>query len=305
MKTRITLFAVVCCIGAAWGQTPSPAPKPDPEYKAYEVMMGDWQYEGQAQDSPFGPGGKFAGKQSNRWVLGGFFMEVRGQEQGNLGALEWREFDWYDAKAKNYSLQGYWNIGDTYSGTNTVSGNVWKFTGSQTHSGIPYKIRGESRFAADGMSVTWKNEISADGKTWKLLGEGKATKVVSPTAAVEQELKKLEEDWTQALVKRDLSVLDWVLAEEWTFTDPEGTVVTKAQYLAWFRSGECVVTSMVNDAVQVRIYGDMAVVTGLDTEKTQFKGKDISGQYRWTDTLIKRDGRWQSVATHGSKVARQ
>jgi len=303
MRTLITLIVVTCVVAAAWGQAPSPAPKPDPGYKAYEVMIGDWQYEGQAQDSPFGPGGKFAGKQSARWVLGGFFMEVRGQEQGTLGALEWREFDWYDAKAKNYPLQGYWSIGDTYSGTNTVSGNIWKFTGTQTHNGISCQIRGESRFAADGMSVTWKNEISADGKTWKLLGEGKGGKVVSPTATAEQELKELEDGWTEALVKRDVAFLDRILAEEYTLGSADGMVATKAQYLAWLRSGELVVGSMVNDAIQVRMYGDVAVVNGLDTEKSQFKGKDTSGQYRWTDTLIKRDGRWRSVATHVSKVA--
>jgi hypothetical protein len=34
----------------------------------------------------------------------------------------------------------------------------------------------------------------------------------------------------------------------------------------------------------------------------QYKGKDISGQYRWTDVFVKRQGRWQVVATHASQI---
>jgi ketosteroid isomerase-like protein len=57
------------------------------------------------------------------------------------------------------------------------------------------------------------------------------------------------------------------------------------------------------DDMKVRVYGDEAVVTGRNTTKGQFKGRDISGQYRWTDTWAKRNGRWQCVAEHDSKIA--
>ena len=46
-------------------------------------------------------------------------------------------------------------------------------------------------------------------------------------------------------------------------------------------------------------------LTTWDSMKAEFKGKDISGQYRWTDTFIKRNGRWQCVATHASNVAQK
>jgi ketosteroid isomerase-like protein len=48
--------------------------------------------------------------------------------------------------------------------------------------------------------------------------------------------------------------------------------------------------------------GDTAVVHGLWTEKSTLNGKDTSGQYRFTDTFIKRDGRWQAVATFSTKL---
>jgi ketosteroid isomerase-like protein len=124
-----------------------------------------------------------------------------------------------------------------------------------------------------------------------------------PTSgSVEQELLQLETGWANANVKADVAFLDRILAEDCIFTDPEGVVWTKAQSLEHLKSGEQVITFMVSDDMKVRVYGDAAVVTGRNTAKGTFKGKDVSGQEQWTDTWIKRDGRWQCVATHWSRI---
>ena len=125
------------------------------------------------------------------------------------------------------------------------------------------------------------------------------------TGSVEQELIKLEQDWTNANLKADVAFLNRILAEDRTYTDNDGVLWTKAQDLAVIKSGELVLSSMVTDDMKVRIYGDAAVVTGRNTVKGTLKGKDISGQERWTDTWIRRDGRWQCVATHSSRIAQK
>jgi ketosteroid isomerase-like protein len=125
------------------------------------------------------------------------------------------------------------------------------------------------------------------------------------SGSAEQELLKLEQDWTNANVKADVAFLDLILAEDWVFTDPEGVVWTKAQSLAALKSGEDKIVSMVPDDMKARVYGDAAVVTGRNTTKETLKGKDISGLYRWTDTWIKKAGRWQCVATHASMIVQK
>jgi ketosteroid isomerase-like protein len=134
---------------------------------------------------------------------------------------------------------------------------------------------------------------------------GVAVSAQPQTATTEQELLKLEQDWSNADLKGDVAVLDRILAEDWRITDNDGAIRIKAQTLAAFKSGEIKISSMVSDDMKVRVYGDAAVVTGRDTVKGMWLGKDISGQERWTDTWIRRDGRWQCVATHSSKVAQK
>jgi len=125
------------------------------------------------------------------------------------------------------------------------------------------------------------------------------------SGSVEQELMRLEIQWSDALVKSDLAFLGQILADDWMGADQNGVVYSKAQQLALFKSGDDVISSLFSDDMQARVYGDAAVVTGRNTQKETLKGKDISGQYRWTDTFVKKAGRWQCVASHWSKIAQK
>jgi ketosteroid isomerase-like protein len=136
-----------------------------------------------------------------------------------------------------------------------------------------------------------------------VLAFGVAILAQTQTESVERELINLEQQWGDALVKANLVFLDQILAEDYMFTSPVGEVLTKAQMLAELKSGEDVVSSVVNHDMKVRVYGDAAVVTGHSTYKETVQGNDISGEYRWTDTWIRKDGRWQCVADHASRVA--
>lgn len=122
------------------------------------------------------------------------------------------------------------------------------------------------------------------------------------SGSAEQELLKLEQDWTNANLKADVAVLDRILADDYTWINQEGVLRTKAQNLELIKSGGLVIPSMVTDDMKVRIYGDAAVVTGRNTFKATLEGKDFDGQERWTDTWIKRNGLWQCVATHNSMI---
>jgi ketosteroid isomerase-like protein len=132
-----------------------------------------------------------------------------------------------------------------------------------------------------------------EGKT---KGKGKAT--------VEQALLKMERDWTEALLKKDAATVDKILADDWVFQGPAGTQ-TKAQALSELKSEDSKFDSITQGDMKVRVFGNTAVVTGSDDEKSSYKGKDTSGHYAWIDVFVKRQGRWQAVATQGTLMAKQ
>jgi len=121
--------------------------------------------------------------------------------------------------------------------------------------------------------------------------------------STEQQLKKLEAEWNNAEVKKDVAVLNRVLAEDYTDTGPEGAIVTKAQTIASLKSGEDVIASCTLSEMKVRVYGDAAVALYRYQVKEKFKGQDVSGTYQITDVWVKRGAGWQLVASHASKVS--
>jgi ketosteroid isomerase-like protein len=121
--------------------------------------------------------------------------------------------------------------------------------------------------------------------------------------ADEQAITKLEEEWAAALVKKDFTVIDRVTAPDWTLTAPDGQMQTKAQTDADLKSGVLKFESVKFSDLKFKIYGDTAVVFGISKEKVSYKGEDMSGEYRFTDVFVKKNGNWQCVATHVTKIA--
>jgi len=120
----------------------------------------------------------------------------------------------------------------------------------------------------------------------------------------EQIIKQLMQKWADALMKSDHAAIDQIESADWMLTDPEGMLVSKAQAEASLKSGTMKFESFKFDELNVRVYGNTAVVHGLQTRKSSYRGKDTSGQYRSTDVFVKRNGRWQAVAAHVSRVAK-
>jgi len=121
----------------------------------------------------------------------------------------------------------------------------------------------------------------------------------------EQELIQIERDWCAAVVKKDATALARILADDYTSVGSRGSTSTKADELANLKGADSTVNCVDNN-IKVRVYGDAAVVTGLGTRSGTYKGVAFKDrQFLWTDTFIRRDGRWQCVASQGTVVAAQ
>lgn len=118
----------------------------------------------------------------------------------------------------------------------------------------------------------------------------------------EQALMEIEREWGDAMTKRDIVALDRILGDDHSVITKDGSVLTKAQELANYKSGESSNELSDFEPMKVRVFGDTAVVTGGHREKSHNFGKDTSGHYRWTDLFVKRSGRWQAVASELTRV---
>jgi len=111
-----------------------------------------------------------------------------------------------------------------------------------------------------------------------------------------------EQEWADAVKTQDAGKIDRIQADEFVFTDPAGRTWTKTRGLDSIKAGDLVIDSFELTDVQVKIYGNMAAVTFAITWNGNFRGNDISGLQRMTDVWIKRDSRWQCVASQATRI---
>lgn len=116
-------------------------------------------------------------------------------------------------------------------------------------------------------------------------------------------LMQLEREWADAVKRGDTAWMEQHYAPEYTWTSPEGTVNDRKTDIEDAKNYSF--DSLEVSDTRVRVVGDTAVVTGVTALKGKYKGEDFGGSYRFTDTLVRRDGRWLILASQYTRVAAQ
>jgi ketosteroid isomerase-like protein len=116
-------------------------------------------------------------------------------------------------------------------------------------------------------------------------------------------LKTIDTSWNDLRLKADVAGLDKLLADDWLLTHSDGRVQDKKDYLQELSSRSRSNQAIENEDVSIRHYGGTAVVTGTSVQAGTSNGLPWSGRFRYTRVWILREGRWQMVASHSSRIA--
>ena len=116
-------------------------------------------------------------------------------------------------------------------------------------------------------------------------------------------LVQIEKSLSTFLVKRDTKALNELLAPEWKVILSDGSSLTREQLLMYLEGGKLTFSESAVDQLEVRVYGDAAVVNGVSASKGAWENNDFSARERFTDVLIRKDGKWRCVLSHNSKFS--
>lgn len=120
----------------------------------------------------------------------------------------------------------------------------------------------------------------------------------------EQALLKLQREWLDAYQKHDAVALERIEADDFTLTESDGKVTTKAEDVASVRNAKPPQPDDSFDVedVKMRFYDDAAVLIGIVILKYRNKGEIVIERFRYTDTYVKRRGKWQVVASQLTRL---
>jgi hypothetical protein len=118
----------------------------------------------------------------------------------------------------------------------------------------------------------------------------------------EQLLLQMTDEWAKALVRRDGESLGLIMADDFYFAYPfEGD--GKEQFIDDVTSGEVKVEHLNRENVNVRVWGDAAILTGKDSARWFYKGHDYSGHYKVMHVYSLRNAKWQLVSVQACPIS--
>jgi peptidylprolyl isomerase len=118
------------------------------------------------------------------------------------------------------------------------------------------------------------------------------------TVGAEVELKRLEREWFDAVVKGDAETLNRILADDFAALNDDGSFINKSQMTEMSQTGLVKLDEIKSDEFKLRLYGNTAVVTG---RATYIRNQSPLGQSNHIEIWVKRASvagrpRWQAVS---------
>jgi uncharacterized protein (TIGR02246 family) len=118
-----------------------------------------------------------------------------------------------------------------------------------------------------------------------------------------EEIRRLDEEITVATWTGDAEWFEKNLSDDYVLITPSGTRRSKADVIRELATTGMKMEPYDPREVQIRIYGDAAVVTGRMLQRFTLGGIRYANDLRYTDVYVKKKGKWLLVSAHTSNVA--
>jgi ketosteroid isomerase-like protein len=113
-----------------------------------------------------------------------------------------------------------------------------------------------------------------------------------------KEVLQVEFKLATAIQRKDTDTLNHLYNDDYLLTGPDGRVVNKADLVASVGDATLEEDSLELDDLRLRLFDNVAILTGRAVARIRVRGEDYSGSYRGTGIFLKRQGRWEVIGVH-------
>lgn len=121
-------------------------------------------------------------------------------------------------------------------------------------------------------------------------------------AADRAQLTRQAHAWDQAIVRKDRAAIVANMAEDFRQIDGAGNIETLQSFVDDLLSPQLRIDPYVVEDFEVRLYGDVALLSGRTRMSGAYDGKPFRTHYRYIDVYVRRDGVWRIVSVQITRL---
>ena len=130
-----------------------------------------------------------------------------------------------------------------------------------------------------------------------------APTISAQNSSVTTEIAALITQWADARVKGDAAFLERFYAAELRIGQMNGGIVDRKDDIALFAARRIKPEYIRDTDVSVNVYAETAVVSCIESLKGTYNGQAGEMALRMLNVLVRRDGRWQLVASQSALIS--
>lgn len=108
--------------------------------------------------------------------------------------------------------------------------------------------------------------------------------------------------WDKAIVRKDRAAIEANMADDFRQIDSAGNVETKASFVDGLMSDKLEIDPYTVEEFDVRLYGDVALLSGRTNMTGRYEGEPFTSHYRYIDIYARKDAAWKIVSVQITKI---
>ncbi len=113
---------------------------------------------------------------------------------------------------------------------------------------------------------------------------------------------EIENRFNQAVISNDIDESRKCISDDWVIVDAQGGIIPRERFLDVVEKGLLSHTTMTKELLRVKVYDNIAVITGRGQNTGMWQGQPIQGDEWVTDVYKKENDQWVCVLTHLTPV---
>lgn len=117
-----------------------------------------------------------------------------------------------------------------------------------------------------------------------------------------EQFQKLENDFNKGVISNKVKEIKKCITPDWVLVDSQGGIIPQERFFSVLEQGLLSHSTMTKKVLRVKVYGDIALVTGRGQNTGSWQGQPMEADEWITDIYKKENDKWLCVLTHLTPV---